>query len=25
MIYLHLTTKGQEDAFKIIDQLMAGF
>jgi integrase/recombinase XerD len=25
MIYLHLTTKGQEDAFKLIDQLMAGF
>lgn len=25
MIYLHLTTKGQEDAFKIIDQLMGGF
>ncbi|HLE40487.1 MAG TPA: site-specific integrase [Nitrospirota bacterium] len=24
MIYLHLTTKGQEDAYKIIDQLMAG-
>ena len=23
MIYLHLTTKGQEDAYKIIDQLMA--
>jgi len=25
MIYLHLTTKGQEDAYKIIDQLMTGF
>ncbi len=24
MIYLHLTTKGQEDAFKIIDQIMVG-
>ena len=23
MIYLHLTTKGQEDAYRIIDQLMA--
>ncbi len=25
MIYLHLTKKGQEDAFKIIDNLMKGF
>ena len=25
MIYLHLTTRGQEDAFKIIDQTMVGF
>jgi integrase/recombinase XerD len=25
MIYLHLTTKGQEDAFKLIDQIMVGF
>jgi site-specific recombinase XerD len=24
MIYLHLTTKGQEDAFKLIDQIMVG-
>jgi integrase/recombinase XerD len=25
MIYLHLTTKGQDDAFKLIDQIMVGF
>jgi integrase/recombinase XerD len=24
MIYLHLTQKGQEDAFKLIDQVMEG-
>jgi integrase len=24
MIYLHLTTKGQDDAFKLIDQIMVG-
>lgn len=25
MIYLHLTQKGQEDAYDIIDNLMKGF
>jgi len=25
MKYLHLTKKGQEDAYKIINQLMSGF
>jgi site-specific recombinase XerD len=25
MIYLHLTQKGQEDAFSIINDLMKGF
>ncbi len=25
MVYLHLTTKGQEDAFEIIDSQMKGF
>jgi len=25
MIYLHLTSKGQEDAFKLIDNIMVGF
>jgi integrase/recombinase XerD len=25
MIYLNLTPKGQEDAFKLIDQVMEGF
>jgi site-specific recombinase XerD len=25
MVYLHLTQKGQEDAFKLIDQVMEGF
>ena len=24
MVYLHLTQKGQEDAFKLIDQVMEG-
>jgi hypothetical protein len=24
MIYLHLTTKVQDDAFKLIDQIMVG-
>jgi len=25
MIYLHLTSKGQEDAIKLIDNIMVGF
>jgi integrase len=25
MLYLHLTSKGQEDAIKLIDNIMVGF